>query len=88
MPEDIRDLILAHSKWEDEEDQIDNEEGRVQRRKWLLDFQERIRNYVEGIPVKVPHETRSDVIKKHKGRIRYYIGRRQVRKRTKQLFKK
>lgn len=88
MPEDIRELILAHSKWEDERDQIDNEKDRTERKRWLLDFQERVKNYVEGIPVRVPHETRRDVYRKNKSRIRLYIERRQVRKNTKKLFKK
>ena len=88
MPEDIRELILAHSEWEDERDKIDDDKDRVERKKWLLDFQERVRNYVEGIPVKVPHETRRDVYRKNKSRIRLYIERRQVRKNTKRLFKK
>ena len=88
MPEDIRKLILAHSKWEDELDQIDNEEGKVQRKKYLLDFQERVRNYVEGTPVRVPHETWRDVYKKSKSRIRLYLEKRQSRKNMKNLFKK
>lgn len=88
MPEDIRELILAHSEWEDERDQIDDEEDMAERKKWLLDFQERVKNYVEGIPIKVPHETRRDVYEKDKSKIRLYIEKKRVRKKTKQLFKK
>lgn len=88
MPEDIKRLILANSEWEDERDQIEDEEDKAERKRWLLDFQEKVRNYVEGTPVKVPHETRRDVYEKGKSRIRLYIERRQVRKRTRKLFKK
>lgn len=88
MPDDVRRLILSHSGWEDEIVHIDCEEGRAERKKWLLDFQERVKNYVEGIPVKIPHETRRDVYKKNKSKIRLYLEKRQVRKRTKLLFKK
>ncbi|KKM72423.1 hypothetical protein LCGC14_1420690 [marine sediment metagenome] len=60
MPDDIRRLILSHSDWESERDQLKNEQDRAEREKWLLDFKERIENYVEGISVNIPHETPRD----------------------------
>ncbi len=49
MPEDIRESILEHSQWEDEKDQIKDKKGRNERKKWLLDFHERMKNYVEVV---------------------------------------
>jgi len=56
MSDDIRLLILTHSDWEAEQDQLMNKQDRAERKKWLLDFRERIENYVEGIPENIPHE--------------------------------
>jgi len=60
MPDDIRLLILAHSDWESERVQLKNDQDKVEREKWLLDFRERVENYIEGIPVNIPHETLQD----------------------------
>ncbi len=57
MPDDIRVLILAHSDWGSEQHQLKNEQDKSERNKWLLDFRERVENYVEGSSVKIPYET-------------------------------
>ena len=37
MPEDIKELILVHSEWEDEKDQLENEKDRAERKYYLYD---------------------------------------------------
>lgn len=63
MPEEIRELILLHSKWEDEQEQLNDAQDWVERKHWLLDFYENVKNYEEGIPIKIQLVTKSDIFK-------------------------
>lgn len=48
MPENIRELILSHSRWEDEEYQLKITSDKRNRFKFLHEFREKIRHYREG----------------------------------------
>lgn len=61
MPEEIRELILLHSEWEDEQEQLRDARDLVERRHWLSDFYERVKNYKEGFPIKIHHILKEDV---------------------------
>lgn len=61
MPEEIRELILLHSEWEDEQEQLTDAQDWVERRHWLLDFYEKVKNYKEGFPIKIHRITKERV---------------------------
>lgn len=64
MPEEIRELILLNSKWEDEQEHLEDDDDWVERRHWLSDFYEKIESYKEGNPVKVKLVTKNEIFKK------------------------
>ena len=64
MTDDVRKLILKHSRWEDEEYQLIDSEDRLERLYYLSDFRERVIKYVEGVKTQVPHETSEEVVQK------------------------
>ncbi len=66
LPDDIRELILLHSEWKDEEDQFLDERDREERWKFLLDFRDNIINYKDGFPIRIPLETEREVYRKNR----------------------
>lgn len=54
MPSNLRELILEYSRWEYEEFQFVSETDKEIRKTYLLDFQEKIQHYHEGIGVSLP----------------------------------
>ncbi|MFW9939458.1 MAG: hypothetical protein ACFFFT_00360 [Candidatus Thorarchaeota archaeon] len=65
MPEEIRELILLHSEWEDEQGQLDNKKDQDERKYYLLDFREKIKNYKEGMSINIPRKTKREIFEKH-----------------------
>lgn len=65
MSEDIRELILLHSEWEDEQDQLEDEQDQAERKYYLLDFREKIKNYKEGVSINIPRKTKHEIFEKH-----------------------
>jgi len=61
MPEEIRELILLYSEWEDEEDQLKDEKDRLERKYFLLDFREKVKYYKEGVPINIPRKTQREM---------------------------
>lgn len=53
MTEELRELILSNSKWEDEKYQLVNENDNTERKKYLFEFQEIIKDYREGVITEV-----------------------------------
>ncbi|MFX0022513.1 MAG: hypothetical protein ACFE9S_09295 [Candidatus Hermodarchaeota archaeon] len=66
MTEDLRNLILKYSDWKYEKDQLENEEDRLERKHFLDDFREKIKNYDGSKPVKIPLYTVTRVINERK----------------------
>ncbi|MFX1501421.1 MAG: hypothetical protein ACFFDH_10715 [Promethearchaeota archaeon] len=64
MPEEIKELILLHSEWKDEMDYLENSEDFVERQHWLSDFYEKVKNYKEGVPIKIQFFTKSDIFER------------------------
>lgn len=54
MTNDLKKLILKYSKWKDERKQLKNKKDRIERKKYLFDFNEKILKYKPGNKVKVP----------------------------------
>lgn len=54
MTQDIRILILKNSEWKDERNQLVSEQDKSERRKYLADFREKVKNYKEGIKTEIP----------------------------------
>jgi len=54
MTQDVRRLILKNSEWKDERDQLITKQGKIERKKYLFDFREKVKNYKEGINTKIP----------------------------------
>jgi hypothetical protein len=69
ITEELRQTILKYSDWEYEKDQLKNEKDRKERKKFLDDFREKIKNYDGTKVVKVPFYTVTRVIneKREKG---------------------
>ncbi|MHA1985981.1 MAG: hypothetical protein ACW98D_05010 [Promethearchaeota archaeon] len=65
MTDEVRDLILNHSKWEEEEDQLINKKDREERKMFLLDYRERVKKYKDGVNTEVPIEILNEVMDKH-----------------------
>jgi hypothetical protein len=66
ITDNVKQLILKYSKWEDEIKQLKNERDKNERKWALIDFREKIKNYNADYKVKVPDETITDVINKKK----------------------
>ncbi len=71
MTEELRQIILKYSDWDYEKDQLKNEKDRDERKSFLDDFREKIKNYDGTKVVKVPFYTVTRVIneKREKGDI-------------------
>ena len=54
MTEELRELILKYSDWSFERDQLENKRDRQERKKFLLDFREKIKDYQDGVETMVP----------------------------------
>jgi len=69
ITEELRHTILKYSDWEYEKDQLKNKKDREERKRFLKDFREKIKNYDGTKVVKVPFYTVTRVIdeKKAKG---------------------
>lgn len=82
MTEDVKILILKNSRWIDDRLQLKQKRDRIERRKYIFDFRERVVRYESGKAVKIPIESVTDVVKqtiKNEGRkipnIESYIQR-------------
>jgi len=65
MTKEIRKKILHYSNWEFEKHQFkSNEEKRI-RMKYLLEFQEKVRKYVEGVNTRITEEPLNKLLKDH-----------------------
>ena len=69
MTEELKQVILEYSDWEHEKDQLKNEKDRKERKKFLDDFREKIKNYDGSKVIKLPLYTVTRVIdeKREKG---------------------
>ncbi len=54
MTESLKTLVLKNSEWDDEKKQLSIQENIEERKKYLFDFREKVKNYVEGQQVEVP----------------------------------
>lgn len=68
MTEELRQAILKYSDWEYEKDQLKNEKDREERKKFLDDFREKIKNYDGTKIVKIPLYTVTRVINEKRER--------------------
>ena len=66
MTEEMRGLILSNSKWENESYQLQIFEDNLERKKYLLDFREKVFSYKPPNKVKVPLERFTDVFNTRK----------------------
>lgn len=62
ITEELKQVILKYSDWEYEKDQLKNEIDREERKKFLKDFNEKIKNYDGTKVVKVPFYSVTRVI--------------------------
>ena len=62
ITEELKQIILKYSDWEYEKDQLKNEVDREERKRFLEDFRERIKNYDGTKVVKVPFYSVTRVI--------------------------
>jgi hypothetical protein len=62
MPSELKKPVLEYSCWEYEEHQFIAEKDKQERKKYLLDFRERIKNYRDGIATNIPVVYLSDLI--------------------------
>jgi len=64
MTNAVRELILIHSHWEDEKDQLFNEKDRAERFFYLSEFCEKVKTYKEGVKTTISWETQNQVVEK------------------------
>ena len=62
MTEELRQIILKYSDWEYEKDQLKSKKDRKERKRFLDDFREKIKNYDGTKVVKVPFYSVTSVI--------------------------
>lgn len=69
MTKELKQVILGYSDWEHEKDQLQNARDRKERKKFLDDFREKIKNYDGSKVIKLPLYTVTRVIneKREKG---------------------
>ena len=69
IPEELRQTILKYSDWEYEKDQLKKRRDRKERKSFLIDFRDKIKNYDGSKEVKVPYFsiTRVENEKRDKG---------------------
>ena len=61
MTEDVKKVILKNSRWNDDRRQLKIKKDKTERKKYLLDFREKILTYKSGKKVKIPIESVTDV---------------------------
>jgi len=66
MTKELKQVILEHSDWKHEKDQLRNAKDREERKKFLDDFREKIKNYDGSKVVKLPFFTVSRIINEKK----------------------
>ena len=66
MTENVRTLILEYSKWEDEKDQLTKKRDISERKKYLVDFREKAKNYKDGEKITIPIERLTEIMEKSK----------------------
>ena len=64
MTNALKELILIHSRWEDEKDQLFDENDRAERFYYLSEFREAIKNYKEGAKTMTTWENNNQVVEK------------------------
>ncbi|MBA7674397.1 hypothetical protein ES703_82611 [subsurface metagenome] len=64
MTNALKELILIHSRWENEKDQLFDERDRAERFYYLCEFREKIESYVEGVETTISWETQNQVVEK------------------------
>ncbi len=60
----LKELILIHSRWEDEKNQLFNDKDRAERFYYLSEFRRKIELYKEGIETTISWETQNQVVEK------------------------
>ncbi len=60
----LKELILIHSRWEYEENQLFNEKDRAERFYYLSEFRTKIESYQEGVETIITWETQNQVVEK------------------------
>lgn len=64
MTNALKELILIHSRWEDEKAQLLDENDRAERFFYLSEFRKKIESYKEGVETVVTWETQNQVVEK------------------------
>ncbi len=64
MTDDLKLLILENSRWIDDRRQLTEKKDRIERRKYLFDFREKILKYKSGKIIKIPYESATCVAKR------------------------
>ena len=65
IPSKVTEEILKYTSWEFEEFQFKTEEEKSLRKKFLLEFREKLNNHIESVCTEVSHEALRDVYKDH-----------------------
>jgi len=58
----VRELILMHSRWEDEEEQLFDEKDRAERFYHLSKFREKVSNYKNNVKTTVFYESPASIV--------------------------
>lgn len=64
MTNALKELILLHSHWEQEKDQLFNEKDRAERFYYLSEFREKLEKYKDGVKTMITWETNNQVVEK------------------------
>lgn len=62
MTEKLREFILSNSRWEDEAFQFKNEKDKRERKRYLFEFREKVKNYREGVITKITIIRQTDLM--------------------------
>lgn len=66
ITENVKTLILKYYKWEDEKDQLTNKNDINERKNYLFDFREKVKNYKDGVKAIVPIELLTEIMDQNK----------------------
>jgi len=61
MTEDLKKIILKNTLWRNDRSYLKDKKDRLERRKYLFDFREKIIKYESGVIIKVPIESVTQV---------------------------
>ncbi len=61
MTDDLKLLILENSRWIDDRRQLKEKKDRIERRKYLFDFREKVLKYKTGKIIDIPYESTTRV---------------------------